>query len=576
VRLNGTSPTGGTSVALTTSVPAVLTVPASVTVPAGSNSQNFTASAGAISSGQNATIRAQVAQTAITFPIALSPAPSSLSTLTCSPVSLAPGTGGTCTVTLTSAAESSSMVILRSTNTALTLPSSVTIPTGSLSASFSFALAPTMTGWAIVSANLSTVTKSVTITAATARSNVGKGTHSSLRLRCDQKQIAPGGKLLCEVLYAPTDEEAALEMAVSTTSERLKAPAFVRGRAARTSLRFEVAADEDASLETVAVEVRSGSASARESVLIMPDRSLHLRLPHSLSVTPGSPVRFTAAAIDDQGLPVSVTAASKPGKSVFDAATGLFEWTPADHDLGSATVEFTAANSLGLTATGTVNIDVIPSRPVLSRLRNGAGSGAVAACSPGAVATLLGSSLAERSTGTPHVLVNGAEVSVLQASDKQVDFLCPTLAPGTSLEISVSVGGRASNGVKTVMQGTAPGLLSMDGSGSGQGVVAHARGLAALPRFGQEGTPAIAGEEITLLATGINCGEIFAAPKPLLYLGHDFQPITLLRPSAFPGVCEVHSVIPAGVSGNEVALVLEIVREDGSSVRSNAILMAIE
>jgi hypothetical protein len=275
-------------------------------------------------------------------------------------------------------------------------------------------------------------------------------------------------------------------------------------------------------------------------------------------------------------LPVSVAASGQPSGSVFDAQSGVFEWTPAEDNLGTHTIEFTATNSLGFTTTRSIDIDVVAARPALSRLRNGAGPGALAACTPGSLATLLGNSLAGDSGAASRVLVNGVDATVVRASNRQIDFVCPALAPGASMAISVIAGRETSNELQTVMQESAPGLLTIDGSGSGQGLVAHARGLATLPRFGQEGMPAIAGEAITLLATGINCNEISSGLKPLLYLGHDLQSVTLLRPSAYPGVCEVHSVIPQGVSGNEVALVLQLVREDGSTVKSNAILIAIE
>jgi len=106
--------------------------------------------------------------------------------------------------------------------------------------------------------------------------------------------------------------------------------------------------------------------------------------------------------------------------------------------------------------------------------------------------------------------------------------------------------------------------------------VIHARGLAALPRFGRAGMPAVPGDEITLFATGISCTETSGAPQPLLYFGHDYQPITLLKPSAFTGVCEVHTIVPAGLSGNQVELAIESVRADGAAVRSNVIQVAIE
>jgi hypothetical protein len=87
--------------------------------------------------------------------------------------------------------------------------------------------------------------------------------------------------------------------------------------------------------------------------------------------------------------------------------------------------------------------------------------------------------------------------------------------------------------------------------------------------------PASAGDAITLFATGINCDESRGAPKPLLYIGHAYQQVAV-QPSSFAGVCEVHAVVPTGLPGSEVRLVLEAVRDDGTPVRSNQILMAIE
>ena len=146
----------------------------------------------------------------------------------------------------------------------------------------------------------------------------------------------------------------------------------------------------------------------------------------SLTATPGSPARFTANALDDQGLPVSMAVVTKPNDATFDLNTGVFEWTPADRDLGTSQISLTAINSLGLTTTKTVNIKVVAARPALSSLRNGAGASAFAACSPGAFASLIGTSLSQAgSTGSARVFVNGTETSVIRASEDQVDFLCP-------------------------------------------------------------------------------------------------------------------------------------------------------
>jgi uncharacterized protein (TIGR03437 family) len=339
-------------------------------------------------------------------------------------------------------------------------------------------------------------------------------------------------------------------------------------------LRFEVSSDEAGAMENVTIEARSHSGSASESLLVLSAETVHLRAPSNLTTTPDSAVRFTVTAVDDQGLPVSVNIENRPDTATFDATSGLFEWIPKD--LGSAAVSFTATNSLGSTQTKTVDIHVVTSRPFLAGLRNAAGAGAVAACTPGTLATLTGTSLGNSdSAGTVRVLVNGISAPATRSSNQQVDFLCPRLPSGTSLTISVEAGGVASNELRTVMETTAPGLFSLDSSGSGIGVVLHARGLAALPRFDRTGMPAITGDAIALFATGMNCDGSTGGLKPLLYVGHVYQQVTL-QPSSFAGVCEVHAVVPSGLAGNEVSLVLEGVREDGAPVRSNQVLIAIE
>jgi hypothetical protein len=273
---------------------------------------------------------------------------------------------------------------------------------------------------------------------------------------------------------------------------------------------FEVIADEASPQEDVVIEAASDSGSTRESLFVISSGSLHLRVPQKLTVTPGSRVRFTADAADDNGLPVSVTVTGKPNGSEFDTTTGRFEWIPAEQDLGTREISFTATNSLGFTLTKGISVGVVSSRPILAALRNGAGFGAMAACSPGTLATLVGTSLARRDTAEiTRVLVNGAEASVVGASSEQVEFLCPRLAPGTPLRISVEIGDQASNEVRAVIQEAAPGLISVDGSGIGQGLIVHARGLAALPRFDRVVMPAATGDAITLFATGINCAEGF-------------------------------------------------------------------
>jgi hypothetical protein len=397
----------------------------------------------------------------------------------------------------------------------------------------------------------------------------------ALQLHCDQPQIAAGTTAVCEATFnADAAAEDGIDVTISANSPYVRVPASIRGRAGAQRIRFEVQSDEDSKQERVDLEARTGSATASASLMLVSSGPVHLRLPRRISVTPGTPVRFTASGIDDQGLAAAVTARNMPAAATFDATSGVFEWTPEDRDLGSAEIAFTATSSLGLSTTKTVAIEVVSSRPVLSGLRNAAGSDAVAACSPGSLATVLGTALNGDAGNGVRLFVNGDEASIVHAGATQIDFLCPLLAPETPLRISALVGEQRSNELQTTMRQISPGLFSVDGSGSGQGAVMHARGLASLPRFGLAGMPAAPGDEIVLLVTGIPCDP--AGPKPVLYFGPVYGQTTDLRPAAIPGVCEVHSIVPANVSGNEVALHLELIRADGAVIRSNTVLAAVE
>jgi uncharacterized protein (TIGR03437 family) len=117
----------------------LLTVPSSVTIPEGSTNTTFQAMAGMISILSSATITAGYSGSSQTFTIQLSPPPTTLSGLTCSPSSLSSGQSATCSVTLLTAAPAGGATVSLSSSTSavLQVPPSVTVPAGSLSAAFS-------------------------------------------------------------------------------------------------------------------------------------------------------------------------------------------------------------------------------------------------------------------------------------------------------------------------------------------------------------------------------------------------------------------------------------------------------
>jgi thermitase len=139
VYLTAPAQSGGFTVQLSSSNPSVASVPSSVTVPQGQTSANFTVTTTPVTSQTNVTITASAQGVTRQATLTVTPQPSvTLQSLTISPSSVWGGSNATGTVTLTGPAPAGGAVVqLRSSNTsAATVPSSVTVPAGQTSASF--------------------------------------------------------------------------------------------------------------------------------------------------------------------------------------------------------------------------------------------------------------------------------------------------------------------------------------------------------------------------------------------------------------------------------------------------------
>jgi len=140
------------SVALTSSSGALQT-PTTVSIPAGKTSASFIVTASAVKTTQTVTLTAYASGVKQTVTITLSPRPT-LSSLSCGTRSLTGPQTRACTVSLSAPATSYTLVTLSSSDSALKVPSSVTVATGSNSAPFN------------ITATAVKATKTVTLTAA--------------------------------------------------------------------------------------------------------------------------------------------------------------------------------------------------------------------------------------------------------------------------------------------------------------------------------------------------------------------------------------------------------------------------
>jgi hypothetical protein len=168
VTLSGAAPAGGAQVTLSSSNTTAARVPSSVTVAAGATSASFTVSTSAVAASTTVTISGTYSGATRSASLTVTPAPPpppTVSSLTLDPANVFGGQSSTGTVTLTGPAPAGgAQVLLSGDNGAARVPSSVIVPAGATSATFtvntSFVLISTS---ATISASYNGTTRTATL-----------------------------------------------------------------------------------------------------------------------------------------------------------------------------------------------------------------------------------------------------------------------------------------------------------------------------------------------------------------------------------------------------------------------------
>jgi uncharacterized protein (TIGR03437 family) len=358
----------------------------------------------------------------------------------------------------------------------------------------------------------------------------------------------------------------------------------------QAKIRFEVSADEAAVQQVTAVVAQYGLHTSQTDITILPQDAPVMSAPDAVVAKVQEPIRFTVSGRDGHDLPVELAAVGVPLGAQFDVITGAFTWTPSEGDKGSYQVSFHARNSLGKEAEKTVTLIVGQGSPMVDAVENAASAAAPLVCSPGSAASIKGHFLFEgemplssRSQpvlrlGGTQVLINGNPAPLLYASSSRIEFLCPEGAPGTRLSVAVSADAGVSEAVPATLQEAAPGVFTVDGSGRGQALAVQplAARLTAIPNFRYLGNPALAGETVTVLATGIPCSKDGVDQRLTARLNQQDTTLEAIAPSAmYAGACNVGVKVPAGITGDALELQLEVVTTGGSVVTSNTTTIAV-
>jgi uncharacterized protein (TIGR03437 family) len=230
----------------------------------------------------------------------------------------------------------------------------------------------------------------------------------------------------------------------------------------------------------------------------------------------GSGLTYSATAVSNGNwLSVSPTTGTAPGTvSVSVNGSGL--------QAGTYNGTVTVAGTNGATGSTTVNVTLTVTAPLptITKITNAA-SYAEGSLSPGEIITLfagdpahpigpatpvgltLDSTGAVSTTiGGTQVLINGFAAPMIYASASQVSAVVPyQLAQFTNATVLVKFLGQTSNGVFLNMATTAPGLFTLNSSGTGPGAILNSNNSVNGPGTGAT-TPATRGDTVVVYMTG--------------------------------------------------------------------------
>jgi uncharacterized protein (TIGR03437 family) len=538
-----------------------------------------------------------------------------LSSVTCSGSTLTGGGSRTCQVALTDRAPSGGLSInLSCSSKQVIVPDSVRVSSRSTLARFKI-FSPLIENeeTAQLTASLGsapTLDAGVALAVGTVTTQLELVPLQPTDLSCTPVQVKAGTAFTCRATLNSSSFSRNVSLLVKSSSGDVRVPGNLSLRAGRSSASFRASTSDSSSQQsaTVKVDLNGGEASSVVSILSNAGPSINVENPQVTSV--GKALAFNVTAKDPNDLPVTLSASDVPAGANFNAQSGKFSWTPGEAHVGTHLVTFKARNSVDAMSEKVVTIDVIHGTMKIYGFTNAASSRGDSPCSPGSLATLWGvgftdgSSQRAQSFPLPtklnqvQVELNGVKARLLFVGARQVNLQCPFLRAGESLSIQLErtdTGETADWSAPGVaMQEASPAIFSLDGSGTGQGlvIVGSSSKVAMFPTADLDGQAAEPGDQLVIFANGLGLvdNEIAAGEpataSPLsqvvatvrVKVGDVFLPVSFagLAPD-LAGVYQVNAILSDAVpTGPEIPVSLEVTLPDGTVLESNIVTIAIQ
>jgi uncharacterized protein (TIGR03437 family) len=353
----------------------------------------------------------------------------------------------------------------------------------------------------------------------------------------------------------------------------------------QSSLTFQGRTSSVWKQQRVSITATLGNSEVEDTIQLIGAPEPVLRVPQRQVAKVGAPLSYSVTAVDPHDLPVRVEAEGIPAGASFDAAAGVFQWSPTEFQTGQYRITFTATNSAHQSSKAQVLLDVDSGRPVVTATP--------LPCSAGAVGTLSGKWLGASGSplsdpsgesfvlGGTSVAINGTTIPVLYSSEDRVHFLCPTSATVSETQFSVEVTSDfgSSEPVTMGMAEASPQLLSTNGSAQGQGLISFSgtNELVMDRNFSVASHPAQPGDQIVILATGLGSALGLAADTMVVHLGD--VPVGVTSVEAVPrgaGVFAIHVSVPPAMAFGTERVQLQMTGADGRQFTSNGVTAVFE
>jgi hypothetical protein len=326
VTLSAAAPSGGQVVSLASNTPSAASVPSTVTVPAGTTSRTFTVTTTAVTASTPVTITATgggVARSAVLTVTGSTAAAPTLSRLSLNPTTVVEGSTSAGTVTLTGPAPAGGLIVSLSSGnaTAASVPSSVTVPAGATSATFTVrSLSTASTSGAVITASAGGVSRTATLT-------VNDSTPTLNNLSIVPNSVTGGSSTTGTVTLTAPATAGGIVVSLSSDQPFAAVPASVTVAAGNETASFTITTAAVSASTSALIRATHGTATRAFTLAVTPAATgpaLSAVTLSSTDVVGGTPVTGTVtlvSAAPQGGQPVVLTSDNTNAATVPPSVT---------------------------------------------------------------------------------------------------------------------------------------------------------------------------------------------------------------------------------------------------------------